>query len=76
MTITENRNKKERKRTIHWSVLFLSVFTYQLNQNTHVFVPEHTESSFPRVFDWAFLLRPAVISLKCRGDKTSSISTL
>lgn len=52
MTITQNRNKKERKKKhskgpIHWSVLFLSVFTYQLNQNTHVFVPEYTEPTFP-----------------------------
>lgn len=43
----QERKKTHSKSTIHWSVLFLSVFTYQLNQNTHVFVPEHTESSFP-----------------------------
>lgn len=51
MTITQNRKKKERKSTQKAQPIgvfcFLSVFTYQLNQNTHVFVPEYTEPTLP-----------------------------
>lgn len=50
MTITQNRNKKERKSTQKHNPLecFVSVSIYlSIEPNTHVFVPEYTEPTFP-----------------------------